>query len=57
MNTLLSADEMYVDQGKNGEIKRHEDVTSLDGLHLATAAAAAAADDDDDDDNDVVLLL
>jgi hypothetical protein len=54
MNTLRSADETWVDQGKDGEINRHEDGTSLDGLHLADAAAAAA---DDDDHNDVVLFL
>jgi hypothetical protein len=50
MNTLRSADEMWVDQGKDGEINRHEDGTSLDGFHLAAAAA-------DDDHNDVVLFL
>ena len=48
MNTLRLADEMWVDQGKAGEINRHEDGTGLDGLHLAASA---------DDHNDVVLFL
>ena len=47
MNTLRSAEETQVNQGRDGPTKTYEDETSQGGLY---AVVAAAVDDDDDDD-------
>ena len=57
MNTLRLAEEMRIDQGKDGQTNSHVGGTSQDGSYFAVAAVAATADDDDDGHDDDRRLL